>query len=231
MNKFFYFLFLLLTGSVMLVSCKDDETYAEQKERERDAIDAFLKRDVNIIDETGSSVCHVGVINPISEEQFNGKGCVTDTSKNEYVLFAASGVYMQVVRKGVGNVMKPGDKRHVLCRFLEFNILGDSIQLRSNVPYWHTNPDILDVANTSGTFSATFNTSINGGGAMYSAYNSVSVPKGWLAPLPYINLGRQNSDEQIAKVRLIVPHSEGTSNATSAVYPCFYEITYQEMRD
>ena len=66
---------------------------------------------------------------------------------------------------------------------------------------------------------------------MYAAYSSTSVPKGWLVPLSYIKVGRQFSEDQISKVRLIVPHSEGHANATSSVYPCFYEITYQEMRD
>ncbi|MCD8265556.1 MAG: DUF4827 domain-containing protein, partial [Prevotellaceae bacterium] len=47
----------------------------------------------------------------------------------------------------------------------------------------------------------------------------------------YVNIGRQTTeDEGIAKVRLIVPHSQGTADATGNVYPCFYELTYQEMR-
>ncbi len=229
-NKFFW-LAMVLPALFVLASCDDEETYAEQKEKERDAIAAFLGRNVNIIDETGDTICKVGVINKISEEQFLAQDTVTDLSRNEYVLFSSSGVYMQIVRRGVGEVMKPGDRKRIICRFLEYNILGDSIQLRSNVPYWHTNPDIMDVTNTSGTFSAYFNTTVNSGGAMYAAYSSTSVPKGWLVPLSYIKVGRQFSEDQISKVRLIVPHSEGHANATSSVYPCFYEITYQEMRD
>ena len=58
------------------------------------------------------------------------------------------------------------------------------------------------------------------------------VPNGWIIPLQYVKVGRQTSaDSGIAKVRLIVPHSQGQSDATSNVYPCFYELTYQEMRD
>ena len=50
--------------------------------------------------------------------------------------------------------------------------------------------------------------------------------------MSYVNLGRQvSAEEGIAKVRLIVPHSQGQTDATSNVYPCFYEITYQEMRE
>ena len=109
---------------------------------------------------------------------------------------------------------------------------GDSVQTTNNSAYWQTNPDIMDVTNTYGTFTASFNTSVNGGGAMYQYYGSKAVPAGWLVPLTYINIGRQVSeDEEIAKVRLIVPHSQGHSDASSNVYPCFYEITYQEMRN
>ena len=80
--------------------------------------------------------------------------------------------------------------------------------------------------------AANFDTEINGGGAMYAAYGSTSVPSGWLIPFPYIRIGRQDTpDEGIAKVRLIVPHSEGQTSASSNVYPCFYEITFQKMRD
>lgn len=231
MKNYIFAIFVIFAGTAVFSSCDDEETYAEQKEKERDAISAFLGRNVNIIDETGDTLCKVGVIKTISEQEFLAKDSVTNLEENEYVLFANSGVYMQIVRKGVGNVMQPGEKKRIICRFVEYNILGDSIQLRNNVPYWHTNPDILDVANTSGTFSGTFNTSINGGGVMYVTYGDVSVPKGWLVPLSYIGIGRQHSEEQIAKVRLIVPHSEGQTNATSNVYPCFYEITYQEMRN
>ena len=57
--------------------------------------------------------------------------------------------------------------------------------------------------------------------------SSTSVPAGWLVPLNYINVGRpENENDEIAKVRLIVPHSQGTVDASSSVYPCFYEITY-----
>ena len=62
-------------------------------------------------------------------------------------------------------------------------------------------------------------------------YGSTSVPSGWIVPLTYVNLGRYTSSDAIALVRMIVPHSQGTANATSNVYPCFYEISYQEMRD
>ena len=62
-------------------------------------------------------------------------------------------------------------------------------------------------------------------GQMASAYGSTFVPSGWLIPFNYIRTGREISGR--AKVRLIVPHSEGQKNASAYVYPCYYEITYQ----
>ena len=138
----------------------------------------------------------------------------------------------EAIRKGAGEKLKNGQQKRIICRYTEFNILRDSVQTTNNSAYWQTNPDIMDVTNTYGTFTASFNTSVNGGGVMYQYYGSKAVPAGWLVPLTYINIGRQVSeDEEIAKVRLIVPHSQGHSDASSNVYPCFYEITYQEMRN
>ena len=232
------YLFPLLAAVICigLTSCNKDETYAEKKDKERKAIEAFLKRDVVILDAEGDTACHVGKINPISESQFCAQDSMTNLEKNEYVLFEGSGVYMQIVRKGAGEKLKRGESKRLICRFLEYNILGDSIQVRSDVNYWHTNPDIIDVANNSGTISGSFNTSVNEGGAMYLSYKSsttaTAVPQGWLVPLTYINIARQTtSEEGIAKVRLILPHAQGQAFATTAVYPCFYEILYQEMRD
>ena len=41
--------------------------------------------------------------------------------------------------------------------------------------------------------------------------------------MPFIKPGLLNADG--AKVRLIVPHNQGTQLAASNVYPAFYEIT------
>lgn len=223
---------LFAVCSMFLASCSSVETYAEQKEKEHKAIDSFLSRDIVVRNADGGIACNVGKINTITEEQFYAQDCKTDTSKNEYVLFGNSGVYMQIRRMGAGEKLESGQTARVICRFIEFNILGDSIQLRSDVYYWHSNPDIMKISNNYGSFTANFDTEINGGGAMYLQYKSTSVPSGWLVPFSYIRIGRQDSeDEGIAKVRLIVPHSEGQNNATSNVYPCFYEITFQKMRD
>ncbi len=229
-NLLYTCLIAVLTG-VFFYSCSDDETYAEQKERERNAIASFVSRDVAIVGGEGDTVVKVGRMNVISENQFYAQGNTTSAERNEYVLFNNTGVYMQIVRQGAGEKLKSGEHKQLICRYVEFNILRDSIQTRNDVLYWSTRPDIMDVTNSYGTFTASFNTTLNGGGAMYAYYGNKSVPPGWLVPLTYINIGRQTTaDEEIAKVRMVVPHTQGQSDATSNVYPCFYEITYQEMR-
>ena len=222
----------ILVSIFTLLSCKNTETYADQKEKEYKAIQSFLNRNIIVRDEDDAIVCNVGKINTITEEQFLAQDSTTDLEKNEYVLFPTSGIYMQIVRKGTGEKLEQGKTARIICRFIEFNILGDSIQLRNDVYYWHSSPDIIKATNNYGSYAAEFDTEINGGGAMYSRYGSVSVPTGWLVPLKYIRIGRQDrAEEGIAKVRLIVPHSEGQTNAAGNVYPCFYELTFQKMRD
>ncbi len=224
---------LCMLGPVLgLTSCNNEETYAERKARERKAIQAFMQRDLAIMEPDGSdTLCYVGKIHLINEIEFEKNGFVTNTSLNEYVLFNSSGVYMQIVRQGVGEKLKDGEKTRVICRFIEYNIFGDSLQLRNDVPLWHPYGDILDVSKTSGAISASFNTDYRGGGAMYRTYGSTEVPNGWKKPLAYINLGRYTQSDAIAKVRLIVPHPEGQVSARKNMYPCFYEITYERMRN
>ena len=55
-----------------------------------------------------------------------------------------------------------------------------------------------------------------------------SVPQGWLVPLTFINVGRPaNEGDEVAKVRIIVPHDVGHMGAISRVTPYMYDITYQ----
>ncbi len=217
----------------ILCACDDDETYAEQKEKERKAINAFLARDPLVLtDEAGDTLLNTAKIKVISQTVFEAQDSTTNLDENEYVLFNNTGLYMQIVRKGPGEKLQSGETTRLICRYFEYNILGDSLQTMDTSSYWLTNPEILDVSNNSGTITASFNTEINGGGAMYINYGTTVVPDGWIVPLTYVNIGRQTTeDEGIAKVRLIVPHSQGTATATSNVYPCFYELTYQRMRD
>lgn len=198
------FITLMALLAVVLYSCDDYETYAEQKEKEKNHINDFIK-------DQG--------INVISKATFEANGQTTDTAKNEFVLFEDKGVYMQIVRKGVGEPMADGDREEVLSRYLEYNIAdGDTI---SGNLYAFT-PDKFTCERKGDTFSASFTQ-----GYMYGIYGS-AVPKGWLLPLSYVSISRIPDAEgfQGAKVRLIVPHSEGTSTAAQYVYPTYYEISY-----
>ncbi len=226
--KKLHLIYIMAAAALLATSCKKDLTYAELKEKERDAINKFISRDVTIRDHDGNDLIYVGRINTISDDQFMEQGCTTNVEKNEYVLFS-NGVYMQIRREGVGNRLESGESKQVIARYTEFNIMADTVQTSNETLYYSTTPDIIDISNSYGTFTASFNTD-NGGGAMYRRYGSTSVPGGWLMPFSYIRIGRQTSEEQISQVRLIVPHAQGQSDASSNVYPCFYQITFQEAR-
>ncbi|MBR4757188.1 MAG: DUF4827 domain-containing protein [Bacteroidaceae bacterium] len=231
MRKLFTILSGIVLFGMLFVGCKDEESYADKKEKERKVISAFLSRNPLILTTSeGLVLLNTPKIKPISQTVFEAKDCTTDVDANEYVLFANTGIYMQIVRKGSGEKLKHGETKRVLCRYWEWNILGDSLQTSDRVTYYLPSPEILDVSNNSGTITASFNVSGETDGAMYMAYGSTTVPAGWIVPLSYVNLGRQN-EEGVALVRLIVPHSQGTADATSNVYPCFYEISYEAMRD
>ncbi len=135
MRKYIGALLALLACASCLCSCNNDDTYADQKKRERKVINAFLNRDVAIIDEEGDTICRVGKINPITEAQFYAQDSTTNVEKNEYVLFSGSGIYMQIVREGVGEKLKSGDNKRILCRFIEYNIMGQ--QPRDNACVEH----------------------------------------------------------------------------------------------
>ena len=216
--------------AVLLTACNSETTYADQKEREREVIANFVKRDINIIIGDNDTLCHVGIINAISEKQFEQQGKKTFTELNQYVLFTGTGVYMQIVRQGNGEPLPSDSSAQVICQFLEYNILGDSLQINSENYYWSPSPDVMDVTNTSGSLAASFNVTEFRPGAMSTNYGT-TVPSGWLVPLRYVGLDRQlEQDGEIAKVRLIVPHSMGHTAALQSVYPCFYEIKFQRVK-
>lgn len=207
------YIILLFLGLSFLWSCNDTETYAERKAKEREAIGKYIAD---------------SAVNVISEAKFKANGYKTDVSKNEFVLFESNGVYMQIVRQGCGEKLKDGETAYVLCRFTERNLLTDSIQLSNDVLAYSSLVDKMNVKRSLGTFTASFVTSSS---VMYSVYSSASVPSGWLVPLAYIKLGRPaTADEKIAKVRIIVPHSQGQQYAMQSVYPCLYDITYERGR-
>ena len=197
-NIFFYLLLVVLS-----VACDDTMTYSEMKEKEIKTIKQYIK-------DNG--------INTITFQQFVDNDYVTDVSRNEYV--EIDGVYMQIVNnpKDADDARKinDGETRNIYAVYTEYNIQEGTI-LTSNKYY--ADYDEMRVTNNSGTYSAAFTS-----GMMLSAYSSSYVPTGWLVPFSYLWFTRHQS--QYAKVNLIVPHTKGTSNATTYVYPCFYEITF-----
>lgn len=199
---------------MLCVSCHDYETYAEQKEDEKNAINAYIaKKGINVI----------------SESTFFAQDSMTDASKNEYVLFESSGVYMQIVHKGCGQKVKSGETVKVLSRFSEYNVVTDSLRLSNVTSLYSRYPEKMLVTNTNGTFTGSFFTDGNFDiSLMSSAYSSTSVPAGWLIPFAYVNIGRPaNETDQIAEVKLIVPHTQGHSYASQNVTPFFYSITFE----
>ncbi len=213
-----YSLLLLLCGILVFSSCKNGETYSDLKEAERDAINRYISKNG---------------IKVISQTQFTSQGETTDLDKNEYVYLDKSGVYMQIVRKGCGELIEDGESLEILTRFSEYNIKEDKLLVRNDIPFYvvvnntrydyASAPDKMTVERIGSSFSASFVS-----GALSSFHGSAAVPSGWLVPLSYVNVGRWYEGE-IAKVRLIVPHSQGTVDASSSVYPCYYEITYERV--
>lgn len=197
------YIFVLPFLAIALVACDDAVTYSEMKEKERDAVNKFVK-------EKGIKV--------ISFDDFVANDSVTDVAANEFV--EIDDVYMQIVNNPKeapdARRINPGDTRNMLVRFYEYNIQeGDTIL--SNL--YASEADEMRVSNYEGTYSATFTS-----GAMASTYGN-AVPTGWLTPFNFLHFTRYQSN--LAEVILIVPHSKGTVTATTYVYPCMYKITFQ----
>jgi len=90
-------------------ACDNHKTYAELKEEERDAIRRFIEvRDIKVID----------------EDQFFEQDTTTNVQQNEYVLFEESGVYMQVIERGGGELLEDG-RYEILVRYEEEEITED----------------------------------------------------------------------------------------------------------
>ena len=215
-----FFHFFLLFFLLFLFSCKKGETYADMKEKEKDAIQQFISQNT-----------FVGPINFISEEAFNAQGQTTDVNANQFVRFEEDGIYMQIVRKGAGKTMvemameQPDStiSKVILCRFLEYDI-ENANQTASNL----YKSGIVDKIQCTYAHQGRSYTAYFFEGEMQSTYPSnTAVPKGWLKPLDYINLAKTAGSGEVAKVRLIVPHSSGTANAGTYVLPFYYEISYQ----
>lgn len=208
----------LMAVATMVSSCDDGETYADMKEKEKSAINSFIK-DNDI----------VGPIKVITESEFYANDSVTDVEKNEFVCFSSSGIYMQIVRRGEGLSMVEMAKadpdstvaKMVLCRFMEYDIESGDTTLTNFYISGIVDKMRVSYSQKSRSYTASFTE-----GYMNEEYSSSSVPTGWLKPFDFIRLTRK-SDPSTAKVRLIVPHTSGTSNASGYVLPMYYEISYQ----
>jgi len=223
MNRFFCAL-MLLAGILSFSSCEDSETYAEMKEDEANAIKRFISSD-------GITVVSQSVFAERFEALNNGQDVIlTDTSKNEYVLFSNSGVYMQIVDQGCGEYLNSGESASLSCRFSEWNLseffpneYPDSMSMSNMFVGYISQPEVMRVTNTTGTFSGSFESD----GYFSSTVGSSAVPAGWLIPMTYIKLGRPSNDvEKVAHVHLIVPSGQGHLYASQYVYPCFYDLYY-----
>lgn len=196
------------------VACNDYETYGEKKDKERDAINEFLSDSSIVV---------------INQAQFIQQDSTTSVERNEYVYLDNSGVYMQIVRKGCGKPVADGETAVLLVRFYE-QCLQDTLAIfNDNIAMA---PDYMSVSRSGTTYSGNFTQ-----GRWYNAYRSsysstAAVPSGILAAFPFINVGRPRSaDDEIAKVKLIVPHSQGHTVASSKVYAYYYEMTFERLVD
>ncbi len=208
MNKLSYLLLVFFSLGLVFQACDDSETYAEKKEKERKWIKNYISKNN---------------IKVISEEEFKQNDSITDVSQNEYVYFEDQGVYMQVVKRGEGEVMQDDERSVFLLRFIE-GVVETGDTLSSSNLIGTNSYDVMVCSKSNGELTASFTQ-----GNMLSNYGQ-TVPTGWLIPLNYIKPDVQLPNASIARVKLIVPHSAGHSTASSYVTPYFYEITYQRQR-
>ena len=208
------FILIIIAAVALFSSCNDYETYGDKKEKERNAIAKFIADSAIVV---------------ISEDQFNQQNQTTDLSRNEFVKLDKTGVYMQIVRKGCGTPIQDGEIAKLVCRFMEYDIMSDTCYCRNDDPsmmYGEISavsiPDMMNVTRTNSTYTAAFTSGV------MNAYHGASVPSGWIVPFSYVKVGRpQSKDEECAKVRLIVPHSQGHADASSNVKPFYYVITFE----
>ena len=225
-KQIFYLLFI----SCVLQGCNKGITYADQKENEKDDIQSWiLKHDYKII----------------SEEQFYKQDSLTN--ENEFVLLKESGVYMNIIQRGKGKRILDDGRYTILSRYIEitlssvenFFVTGDTLsgnmKLRNypvfgpenwGLPQYMAQPDNYILTIDKNNYKASFKEN----SMMAYVYKTASVPSGWLIPLRFLKPASSIPtlpSEDIARVKLIVPHSQGSAQAMKYVYPCLYEITYQ----
>lgn len=205
MKKLILLFFALTAIGYIFQACDDTKTYAEMLDEEKDAVNAFIKKNG---------------INVISQSEFEAQGNTTDLIKNEYVAFS-NGIYMQIRSKGAKNEADTFKTNNlIIVRFMEVDILQNDTTAVSNV----NNPYVAGDVFPDGYRYTESGTSIYGqfisepglGVNMLSQYGT-DVPAGWLIPLKYVR--------DSASVRVIVPSKLGHQTAQQYVYPYYYDIT------
>ena len=230
---------IAVAALISFAACDHNETYADQRDRELDSINAFLRNEnIKVIKEAEF------------EKRFEARKAGdktvkltdTDPNNNEYVLFESNGIYMQVINDGCGDYIAKGKTKNVLCRFTEYclakraKMCDDAITLTNDVPTYAAMTDEISVKNTSGTFDGSFvdikkSLLANTYNSSYYGTVSATVPSGWLIPFTWIKVGRLiTADDELAHVRLLVPHTYGTTSASASVYACLYDIRFQAAR-
>lgn len=210
MRKTILTLIAVIVTAVLAGACNKYETYGDKKDKERAAISSFIA-------DSGIVV--------IDEKLFEEQGYTTSATKdnNQFVYLNNNGVYMQIVRKGCGKPLQDGERTDLLVRFAEMSLFDTTGVYNDIKPY---TVDVMNITRAGSTYTASFTE-----GIMKTTYGE-SVPAGWLVPFRYINVGRPRSaDDEVSKVRLIVPHTQGHSIASSYVYPYYYEITFERKID
>jgi len=210
MKKLIFAVLGLVT--IALSSCKEEEmTYAEQKEREAEQVRKWL--DTHNIDV-------ISLRDFLKDTITNNPETGPDFTRNEYVLFEDNGVYMQIVRRGVGRQISAGDTWFMNARYVELYV-GTEDTLTMNL--YQQDPDIFYVKRTGDNYTASFQS-----GIMARAYGN-TVPNAWIMTIPFITPGLLNGDG--GKVRIIAPHNQGTQAAAQSVYPAFYEILITKQKN
>ena len=206
MKKLTLFFFALLAVCLAFQACDNSKTYAEMLEEEKDAIKAFIKDSSIVV---------------FSQSEFYAQDSTTDVSRNEYVQLA-SGVYMQIVDKGIVTDKPENDSiknnNIVAVRFVEHDIKANDTTCFNvvlpgfeNYPNYYTYPDVFRYVDNGTSVAGVFTE-----GSMYAKYGTTDVPPGWLLALKYVT--------NYAHVRMIVPSKMGHQSANQYVNPYFYDI-------
>lgn len=211
MNNRWFCAFVLSLVALFFVACDDEVSYSEMKDREKGAIRAFIENNG---------------IKVIKKSDFIKADSVTDVSNNEFVQLGD--VYAQFVcnPKHVEGAKKveDGTGLDLLVYFTEYSIMDEDTLATNN--HGNLPSDEMRVDNESGSYTA----SLSSNSEWYAYYGTTAVPSGWLAVMPYLYFARHTAADKLAHVRLIVPHTSGTTQAATYVYPCFYDITFQVER-